>query len=278
MGLGGQLEEAPRVALLDLAGHRFAVGQSESAREIRSGPYVREREQGERVAVALCDDLVADGPIQGAVHMVQQKCTRVAIAQAAHLQLGDVLELLARRRVRRTRFRPAPPAGDGRQSPASAPTRDRATARRRRHTAADAHRPPPRTSSTPPSPRGTDPGRRRRSARTRSRAPDAAAPEGSGADRASARTADADSRTPTPSRTPPPLPATTATSDADSTRCCSSAVFPIPASPRSTKDRLSPRRTSSINPSRRAHSSARPSSLMHRPGTRNRLCIGSKPG
>jgi hypothetical protein len=39
-----------------------------------------------------------------------------------------------------------------------------------------------------------------------------------------------------------------------------SAVLPMPASPRTTSDRLSPRRTSSISPSSTAHSAARPSS------------------
>ena len=47
------------------------------------------------------------------------------------------------------------------------------------------------------------------------------------------------------------------------TRCSSSAVFPIPASPRTTNDRLVPRRTSSIKPSSRAHSFS-PTEKAHR--------------
>ena len=59
---------------------------------------------------------------------------------------------------------------------------------------------------------------------------------------------------------------------ADSTRCSSSADFPIPASPRSTNDRLSPRRTSSIRSSSCAHSSVRPRRLMCGKPPRCRSC------
>ena len=44
-----------------------------------------------------------------------------------------------------------------------------------------------------------------------------------------------------------------------------------------TRDRLSPRRTSSIKRSSTAHSSARPSRFMHRPGPRHRLRVCSNP-
>ena len=93
------------------------------------------------------------------------------------------------------------------QTPRSAPTPDPTTARHRPHTAADAARPPPRTDSTPPTRRGTDPGLRRRSSRTRSPWPAAAAPEASRAGRAAARTADADWRRPAPRPIGPPPPA-----------------------------------------------------------------------
>ena len=88
-GLGGQQEEAPGVALLDLAGDRLALGQPEPARELRGAPGARELEQRERVAVALGDDLVADGGVQRAVHVVQQQRARVAVAESVDRQLGQ---------------------------------------------------------------------------------------------------------------------------------------------------------------------------------------------
>jgi hypothetical protein len=56
-----------------------------------------------------------------------------------------------------------------------------------------------------------------------------------------------------------PTARSTVRSDAAATRCSSSAVLPIPASPRRTKDRLRPRRMSASKPSNRPRSSARPS-------------------
>ena len=93
------------------------------------------------------------------------------------------------------------------QTPRSAPKRDPAIARHRRHTAADAARPPPKTGSTPPARRETDPGLRRRSGRTRSPWRAVAVPGVSRACRAAARTADADWRRPAPCPTarPPPV-------------------------------------------------------------------------
>ena len=81
-------------------------------------------------------------------------------------------------------------------------------------------------------------------------------------DRAAVRTTGAGPRTPAPSRTRPRPPARRSGPTPTATRCSSSAVFPIPASPRTTNDRLLPRRTSSIKPSSRAHSSARPRRLI----------------
>ena len=164
-----------------------------------------------------------------------------------------------------------------RQTPRSAPTPDPATARHRRHTAADAARPPPRTGSTPPTRRGTDPGLRRRSSRTRSPWPAAAAPEASRAGRAAARTADADWRRPAPCPTAPPPPGRRSASGADAIRYSNSAVFPIPASPRSTSDRLSPRRIAETRSSSSAHSLARPRRPAGPPGPRERPSIASDP-
>ena len=73
-GLGGSREdeqlrvgreqfEAPDVALLDPAGDRLGAGKTEPAGETGDVPRARQLEQGERVAVTLHDDLVADGGI-----------------------------------------------------------------------------------------------------------------------------------------------------------------------------------------------------------------------
>ena len=57
LGVGRELVEALGVALLDLAGHRLAVGKPEPAGELGGVPGPRQLEQRERVAVALGDDL-----------------------------------------------------------------------------------------------------------------------------------------------------------------------------------------------------------------------------
>ena len=99
-------------------------------------------------------------------------------------------------------------------------------------------------------------------------------PAAARAGRAATRTADASSHEPTPSPTPPtPTARRTVTSEADSIRLCNSTVFPIPASPRSTRAWLSPRRTSASNPSSRPHSFARPRRGARRPGAAKRVSI-----
>src|SRR3954468_5997262 len=55
-----------------------------------------------------------------------------------------------------------------------------------------------------------------------------------------------------------PTARTTVRSDADAIRYSNSAVFPIPASPFSTSDRLSPRQTAATKSSSSAHSLVRP--------------------
>ncbi len=89
-GVGREFEEALGIALFDLAGDRLAAGKSEPAGELsRVGPGSRQLEQGERVAVALRDDLVAHGLIHRAVHVVQQQRPRVVVAQSLDGQLGE---------------------------------------------------------------------------------------------------------------------------------------------------------------------------------------------
>ena len=204
-----------------------------------------------------------------------QQRAGIAVAQAAHLQLGHVLEAPRPARALRTRSPPAQRAGGERQTPASAPKPDPATAHHRRHTAADAAPPLPRTNSTPPTRRETGPARPRRSARTRSPARDAAEPAAPRCDRATVRTTDASWRTRAPSPTPPPPPVRPLRSDADATRYSNSAVFPIPASPRSTSDRLSPRRIAETKSSSNAHSLVRPRKPPGGPGTWRPLSISS---
>ena len=89
MGVGWELEEAPCVALFDLAYHRLAPGQPEPAGEICGVPGARQLEERERVAVTLGNDLVAHGGVQWAVHVVQQQCAGIAVAQSADRQLGQ---------------------------------------------------------------------------------------------------------------------------------------------------------------------------------------------
>ena len=193
-------------ALLDPSGETLRPQQTEAARQLGRRQASRQLQQRQRIPPRFVDDPIPDSLIELESHRRAEQRAGVPIAHAVHFQLGDVLKLLARlargeHDSDRLRQQAAGDEGEDQRRRA-----DRATARHRRHTAADAHRPPPRTGSTPPTRRGTGPRRRRRSARTPSRAPDAAAPEAAGADRASARTADARSRRPAPSRTrPPPL-------------------------------------------------------------------------
>src|SRR4051794_10212594 len=67
-----------------------------------------------------------------------------------------------------------------------------------------------------------------------------------------------------------PTARTTVASGADAIRYSNSAVFPIPASPRSTSDRLSPRPIAETRSSSSAHSLARPRRRGPLPGPRNR--------
>ena len=118
--------------------------------------------------------------------------------------LEDVLVAgLAQREHQR---RPAPPGAGAPRTPASARTPGRATARRRRCTAAAAPRRRRPAGSGPPARRGSDPAAVRRSGRTPCSARRAAGPAAARDGRASARTAHAGRRTRAPSRTrrPPP--------------------------------------------------------------------------
>src|SRR5215217_4700299 len=74
-----------------------------------------------------------------------------------------------------------------------------------------------------------------------------------------------------------PTARTMVASGADAIRYSSSAVFPIPASPRSTSDWLSPRRIVATNSSSSAHSLPRPRRLARPVGWRERPAIVHDP-
>ena len=86
--VGRQMEESPGIALFDLAGHGLTDGEPEAAGETRRVPCTRQFEEGEWVAVALSDDLVADGHIERAIHVVQQQGTCITVVEPTDLKLG----------------------------------------------------------------------------------------------------------------------------------------------------------------------------------------------
>ena len=86
--IGREPQEAPRVAVFDLACYRLAARKTEPAGELSGVPRARQLEQRERVAVTLDDDLLADGGIQRAVHVAEQQGACIAVAQSTDEQLG----------------------------------------------------------------------------------------------------------------------------------------------------------------------------------------------
>ena len=166
-------------ALLDPSWEALRLEQAEAARQLRRRQAARQLEQRQRIPARLGDDPVADSLIQLEPHRRAQQRAGVAVAHAAHLQLGHVLKLLAR-------------LARGEHDPDR--LRQQATGDKRQRQRRSLIQPlrviddtqqrtllgqPPRTGSTPPTRRGTDPELRRRSARTRSPSPDAAEPEAS---------------------------------------------------------------------------------------------------
>jgi hypothetical protein len=79
------------VGLFEPAGDWLA-GQTEPASQTGAGRGARPLEEGQRVAAALSDDPVADGPIQFALYVLQQQSTRIADDQPADGQLGEAGE------------------------------------------------------------------------------------------------------------------------------------------------------------------------------------------
>ena len=240
--------ELPDEALLDPSREALRAQQPEAARQLRRREASRQLEQRQRIAPRLGDDPVADPLVELESHRRAEQRAGVAVAHAAHLELGDVLELLARlacgeddpdrlrqqatgdegERQRRRLVEPLRVVDDAQQRPIVGRLRDQAQDRQ-------AHEEPVR-------------GAAGAHARTRSRAPVAAAREAAGAGRASARRADARRRRRAPSRTPPrprarrsaPTPTRPGTSAAPSCRSRPRPAGPATGSrpggcPRSTR-------------------------------------------
>ena len=151
--------ELPDEALLDPSRETLRAQQPEAARQLRRREASRQLEQRQRIAPRLGDDPVPDPLVELESHRRAEQRAGVPVAHAAHLQLGDVLELLARlacgehdpdrlrqqatgdegERQRRRLVEPLRVVDDAQQRPIA--------------------RPPPRPGSGPPGPRGTGPGR-----------------------------------------------------------------------------------------------------------------------
>ena len=86
--VGREPQQAPGVAVFDLACHRFVARKTETASEFSGVPCARQLEQRERVAVTLNDDLLADGGIQRPVHVAEEQGACIAVAQSTDEQLG----------------------------------------------------------------------------------------------------------------------------------------------------------------------------------------------
>ena len=87
--VGRESEQTTHVALLDPAGDQMGLGEREPASELSSVPRSWELEQRERVAVALRDDLIADGRVQRADQVLEQQSPCVAIVEWADDELGE---------------------------------------------------------------------------------------------------------------------------------------------------------------------------------------------
>ena len=115
----GKAEQAPLVALLDLAAQRLEVVHAESAGEPGSVPAAGELDERERVATTLRDDLIADRGIQGARHVLEQERACVTAVQPIDRELRKAGEdVIADARARsphdRDSLRAEPPSGEAR--------------------------------------------------------------------------------------------------------------------------------------------------------------------
>src|ERR1700704_4073216 len=72
LSLRREQPEPSRKASFDLASHRLSSWNAEPARELRGVPGSRQLEKRERVAMALGDDLLADGRVDRACQVLEQ--------------------------------------------------------------------------------------------------------------------------------------------------------------------------------------------------------------
>ena len=215
----------------------------------------------------LGHDQVADPRVQRPGQRRVQQRPRITLGQPVDVQLGQPGQLRARIAGREHQAdRVGAPAAAPR-TPAPAPRPGPATARHRSRRSAGVPRPPPTAGSAPPARPGTGPAAAPRRGRTRSAARPAAAPAAAPRGPASARTAGAARRTPAPSPTARPPARTTRHPAACPARYSSSAVLPMPGSPRTTSARLSPARTAATSWSSASRSRCRFISPVVRPCT-----------
>ena len=260
---GGATCDALQEAALDPARERARVRQPEAAGQLGRRQPARQLQQRQRVAARLGDDPVADPLVQPPGRGRGQQ--RAGVARRRALRRAAPAARRARRRRpargRANTIATARPAGAGRRTRAPARRPGRATGHRRSGTRSG--RDLGRLGQQAQDREGDQEAVRRRR-RPAGRTPPAARPAaGAGqrarAGRAAARTGGAARRTRAPSPTARRRPARRGTPSALGD-VLSSAVLPIPASPRSTSTALSPGRTRSQQPVQRSHSRRRPCS------------------
>ena len=254
------------VALLDLTRQVVRVRDPEPTGQLRRRPAPGQLDQRQGIAVCLGENSVSDPLVERERHCRVQERSGVAVDEAAHFEFRHVLQVLAALPGSRTRAPPARPGSAERRRRASGPMPDPATGHRRPRRAADVAL-PLRASSVNAA----------RPTRNRSGASPSVSPN---AIRNASRCGSGSRSTPPSSGAhswcspayansisdSTPVARTTLMAAADSTRYCSSAVLPIPASPVRTSERLSPRRTDETNSSSRAHSCSRPQRRVLRAG------------
>ena len=232
--------QLPHKALLDPAGQRHLPGQPKIPRHRDRLQPPRQLEQRERVPTGLAEDPVLHPPVERPGDRRVKQQPGVIGGQPVDHELRQPLELVlvAGLAQPRTPTPPVRPAGAAPRTRASAPTPGQATVHRRRCTPTAAPRRRRQAGSEPPTRPRNDPVGHPHSGRTPYSARHAAGPADARDRRASARTTRAAPRTRAPSQTQRPPPARPGIPPRPPTDAPSSAVLPIPASPRSTSTPL----------------------------------------
>ena len=88
--------EPSNEALLDPSGQRLRAHQTEATGQLPRRQPPRQLQQRQRIPPRLGDNPIPDSLIQLEPHCRAQQRAGVAVVHAAHLELGDVLKLLAR--------------------------------------------------------------------------------------------------------------------------------------------------------------------------------------